>query len=72
MKPSELTMDDWAQLLATMTAEENEEMGKKTREIAGRYKDLPHETAVQLRRRDVSELVLEEFMRILGGTAKLH
>jgi hypothetical protein len=72
MKPSELTKDDLTQLLTSMTAEEDEEMGRKAHEIAERYKDLPLEIAIQLRRRDLSELVLGEFMRVLGSTAKLQ
>jgi tRNA(Ser,Leu) C12 N-acetylase TAN1 len=70
MKPSELTQDDLQQLFASTTDEEHEEMRRKAQEIAGRYTDLPSEIAVELRRRDLSDLVMREIARVLGGSAK--
>jgi len=39
-------------------------------EIASRYADLPREMAVRLRQRDLSDLVMREIARVLGGSVK--
>ncbi len=70
MKPSELTQDDLEQLFVAMTNEEHEEVRKEAQEIAGRYTDLPREIAVRLRQKDLSDLVIREIARVLGGSVK--
>lgn len=70
MKPSELTQDDLEQLFAATTDQEHEEVRKEAQAIAGRYTDLPHEIAVRLRQRDLSDLVMREIARVMGGSVK--
>ena len=70
MKPSELTQDDLEQLFAATTDEEHEKVREEAQEIAGRYTDLPREMAVRLRRRDLSDLVMREIARVMGGSVK--
>jgi DNA-directed RNA polymerase specialized sigma24 family protein len=70
MKPRELTQDDLQQLFASTTDEEREEVRAQMQEIASRYADLPREMAVRLRQRDLSDLVMREIARVLGGSVK--
>jgi hypothetical protein len=70
MKLSELTEDDLQQLFASTTDGEHEEMRARMQEIAGRYADLPREIAVRLRQKDLSDLVMREIARVMGGSVK--
>jgi len=70
MKPRELTQDNLQQLFASTTDEEREEARAHMQEIASRYADLPREMAVRLRQRDLSDLVMREIARVLGGSVK--
>lgn len=67
MEPRDLDLDGLQQLLSSMTAEEHAMMEKETRAIAGRYADLPIESAGPLRQRDLSALVMQAIARVLGG-----
>jgi non-homologous end joining protein Ku len=68
MKPSEMTEDGIQLLHDAMTEEEHAALREAMLEVTTRYRDLPPEEAVLLRRRDASRLVMEAVARVLGGS----
>jgi hypothetical protein len=56
------------QLFAAMTVEEHAEIRAEAQAIAGRYTDLPREVAVRLRQRDLTALVMDSIVRVMGGS----